>query len=63
MFFDGTVTSIHKSESVSNLIRHRGDGGALAPPPTFVAKLFKIIKLKPKVVNILKILTSCIKDA
>ena len=48
--------------------QRRGGGGAEgAAAPSFVAKLFKLIKLKVKVVNILKILTSdlydCIEDA
>ena len=35
-----------------------GAGGAIAPPPpVFVAKIYKLKKLKAKVVNILKILT------
>ena len=46
--------------------RHRGDGGGAGEggaggaigPPVFVAKIYKLIKLKEKVVNILKILTS-----
>ena len=37
--------------------RRGGWGGAIAPP-VFVAKIYKLIKLKAKVVNILKILTS-----
>ena len=35
-----------------------GGWGAIAPPPVFVAKIYKLIKLKAKVLNILKILTS-----
>ena len=45
--------------------RHAETGGGGLP--SFVAKLFKLIKLKVKVVNILKVLTSdlydCIEDA
>ena len=43
------------------LCRHRGEGGAgggATAPPDFVAKIRKLIKLKAKEVNILKILTS-----
>ena len=44
------------------MFRHRGDGGGgageVTAPPVFVAKICKLMKLKAKEVNILKILTS-----
>ena len=47
-------------ECIFSRIRHRGDGraGGAKAPPVFVAKICKLIKLKAKEVNILKILTS-----